>query len=252
MTVKEMGPAVATRQGFLITGERLLPDEPGWPPYIGDEIPLGASGELKRQIKALNAISRQVRIAVDTYHMFKELARRRAVVDGISQSPAAYGTRVVVGALIRDLVICLGTIFDPDKRALSLERVLAALVCRDNEATFRRFHASWPVPYKTDAALEDLRYRLRRIKKGKLAKAIKRIRDLRSKAIAHLDLEPEFSDGRLKVWEIDYVLAAAAGAVVAANLFATGRSLDASQIAAASRKQVAAFSRALLAGKASS
>lgn len=177
--------------------------------------------------------------------MFKELARRRETVNAINRSSISYGVRVVVGALVRDLVISLGAIFDPDPRALNLERVLSELVRQDNVETFRRFHASWPVPHKTDVILASLRLRLRRIKRGKLADAIKRVRDLRSKAIAHIDLDPEFEAGRLKVWEVDYVLAAAAGAVVEANLFATGRSLDPSQIARASRKQIAAFSRVL-------
>jgi hypothetical protein len=51
-------------------------------------------------------------------------------------------------------------------------------------------------------------------------------------------LAPEFKNGRVQIWEIDYILAAAAGAVLDANLFAMGRSIDVGLVREISRKRV--------------
>src|SRR5690349_15289340 len=124
-----------------------------WAPYSDTEIPRGCTEQLKREILALNAISRQVRVSVDTYYLFKELTRRRATVGAINGSSVEYGARVVAGAVIRDLVISLGSIFDPDTRALDLVRVLNTFLRPENIKIFCDFHVRWPVPYDTDAGV---------------------------------------------------------------------------------------------------
>jgi len=146
------------------------------------------------------------------------------------------------------LVISLGSIFDSNPDALDLVRVLNALLNPENIEVFRSYHSTWPVPFDTDRGIRCLTQKARRFRRGKLRDAIQRIRDLRNQAIAHIDMEPVFENGRTKVWEIDYVLAGAAGAVVLANQFATGRFIDRAQMAAISRRNIAEFSRALLAG----
>jgi hypothetical protein len=126
--------------------------------------------------------------------------------------------------------------------------VLNNLLRPSHADIFRRWHASWPVPYSTDNGIKRLRYWQKRINSGKPAKAIERIIDLRRKAIAHVDLAPEFKEGRPQVWEIEYTLVAVASTVLTANLFATGRNIDAQQLRAHSRKRIEEFSHALLAG----
>ncbi len=223
-------------------------ETPWWPEYRPEEGPPDATNELLQALGELNAITRQVRIATDTYYMFKELARKRSVVDVISGSPIEYGVRIVVGAIIRDLVIALASVFDSETKATNLKRVLNSLLHPRHTDIFRRWHASWPVPYSTDNGIARLKYLQKRINTGTPAKAIARIIDLRKQAIAHVDLAPEFKRGRPQVWEIEYTLVAVASAVLTANLFATGRNIDAHQLRAHSRKRIEEFSHALLAG----
>jgi hypothetical protein len=223
-------------------------ETPQWTNYRPEEGPPDATDNLRQALAELNVITRQVRIATDTYYMFKELARRRSVSDAIIGSPIEYGVRIVVGAIIRDLVIALASVFDAEAKATNIKRVVNNLLRPTHTALFRLWHASWPVPYDTENGIARLRYWQKRINSGKPAKAVERIIDLRRKAIAHVDLEPEFKEGRPQVWEIEYVLVAVATIVRTANLFATGRDIDAQQLRAHSRKRIEEFSRALLAG----
>jgi hypothetical protein len=219
-----------------------------WTEYRPGEGPRDATDELRRALGELNAITRQVRIAIDTYYMFRELARRRSISDAIAGSPIEYGVRIVVGAIIRDLIIGLASVFDAEAKATNLKRVINNLLRPTHADIFRRWHAIWPVPYDTENGIAQLRYWQKRINSGKPARAIERIIDLRRKAIAHVDLAPDFKEGRPQVWEIEYVLVAVASIVRTANLFATGRNIDAQQLRSHSRKRIEEFSRALLAG----
>jgi hypothetical protein len=223
-------------------------ETPWWTEYHPMEGPPGATEELRQALVELNAITRQVRMAVDTYYMFKELARKKSICDAVNGSPIEYGVRILVGAVVRDLVIALASVFDPQSKATNIKRVLNALLLPAHEEIFRRWHAGWPVPYDTDKGIARLRYLRRRINNGKPAKAIERIIELRKKAMAHVDLEPEFKAGKPQVWEIEYTLVAVASTVLVANLFATGRNIDAQQLRANSQKRIKEFSDALLAG----
>ena len=219
-----------------------------WSGYGSEEIPPDAPSDLQRALGELYAISRQIRVSCDTYYLFKAITQRRAFVEVVSGSPIAYSMRIVAGAVSRDLVISLASVFDADERAINLRRVINKLLHPNHIKIFRHFHATWPVPPDTDAGIAKLSRWQDRMKRGKLSEAIQRVIDLRKKAIAHVDLAPEFKNGPLKVWEVEYALAGATSAVLVANHFATGRWIDASQIRKNSRKAIASLTDVIIAG----
>jgi AbiU2 len=197
---------------------------------------------------ALNAASKQARIALGNYYVFIELTRKRPVVDAINNNSLAFGVRIVVGALIRDLIVNLASLFDHNTEATDLRRIINALLHPDNRDTFEKFHASFTVPYESEVGRERLRRYQRRLGKGELGESLQRIISLRTQVVAHLDQNPEYTSGRPLVRDIDHVLAAACIIIWNANVFAVGRWIDAAQTRGICRGHASTFAAALLRG----
>ncbi len=212
-----------------------------WPSLQPGDYPPGTDVALKRQLEALNAIGKQARIAAGSYYLFLALTRDRQFIECVNRAQAAYGIRIVVGSLIRDLIINLASMFDQNSNATDLRRVLNALLHRDNDEISRNFHATYGGGYDRDAAKARLASYRKRLNSNNLARALHRIVDLRKQAVAHIDMEPEFTKGRPLIRDIDYVLAAACIIVCDAYLFGLGRKIDASQTRDICRRGAASF-----------
>lgn len=232
---------------FRITGSLMI-EYNTWPGYMPEEIPPDAPPGLKHTMNELNTISRKIRVSVDTYYLFKTIMQRRAFAEAVNGSPIAYATRVVAGAVTRDLVISLASIFDSNNDAINLKRVVNSLLNPKHVEILRRFHATWPAPYDTNSGIKKLLYWQNKIRKGNLSNAIQKISDLRNKAVAHVDLDPEFKHGRVQVWEIEYIIVGASSIVLIANQFAAGRIIDAAQLRQNSRQAIACLTNSIIAG----
>jgi hypothetical protein len=117
-------------------------------PDLGDkDLPAGASENLKRQLYALHRIAHQVRYIANIHFLFVKLARRPEFAAAISETPAAYGTRVIVASLLRDMVVGLASLFDQHSEATDLRRVLNEILKKENLSVFDAFHSGFPAPF---------------------------------------------------------------------------------------------------------
>lgn len=220
----------------------------GWPPYRDDEIPPNADPALQEVLSRLHAATEQTRRALNTHYLFLEMKRKKAFADAVNNTPIAPGANIVARALIVDLVISLATLFDQDQSAIDLRKIINDLLHPDHIKVFEQFHASLSTPYDTKAARTRLTNYRRRLGKGKLGDALKRVRDLRNQSVAHLDQNPIYPTGRPWMQDTDYVLAAACAIIWNANFFAVGRRIDAAGLRKICRGYASSFTGVILKG----
>ena len=213
-----------------------------------EDLPPNAGPQLLGAIETLGVISRQFRVALGVYYMFAEFTRNRDFIKAVNRARLGESVRTIVGSLTRDLVVSIASFFDRDQRATNLNRVLNELLHEQNDGILRGYHASWPVPYNTDEGKVSLTKCRSSLNRQPVRDAIDRFRQLRSKAVAHIDLRQASGGGRPLVREIDLLMALAGIAIIRANLFATGRYIDARDTRDICRRTARSVADAIAAG----
>ena len=220
----------------------------GLPALTDDDIPAGASHALRKQLYALDEITRQARIIANSHYLFLELARKQAFATAINETPAAYATRVVVGSLMRHMVVGLASMFDNDQKATNLRRVLNEVLKEENRSVIETFNAR----FTSAATLLENRQRLieyrSKINRDPYKGALERISDYRRQSVAHVDLDPVFDRGRPIVRDLGLILVYSCVAVYEANLFCLGKAYDLQAIKEICQKGASAFTDIVLRG----
>lgn len=173
------------------------------------------------------------------------MARSSAFPARITETPVASGARTVRGALLSSCVVSLAALFDQSTDAVSLRRILNALIKPRSHATFDEFHRSWVVPPDS----ELLRTRLRRLRQQINAEPVigglQRLTDLRHKDLAHFDVDLEFIQLPPTIRDVECVYLAAARVIKQCCFYALGRPLNANSIRRTAQLQARAFCEAI-------
>lgn len=218
-------------------------------PRLNDaDLPPGASQSLRRQLYALDKITRQIRIIANDYYLFIDLARNERFANAIDQTPVAYGARVVVGSLIRNMVIGLAGLFDDNKQSIHINRVINEFMKEENASVIDNNNKK----YFSEKRIIESNKRLivihSKINREPYKSAIDRIKTLRRKEVAHIDLNPIYNNGKPIVQDMSLILIISCAAVRELNLIGLAKDYDVRAIQKICRKGAAAFAECLLRG----
>lgn len=103
----------------------------------------------------------------------------------------------VRGGLSFVVVMSICSVFDVKDTTASLRRVLKTLTDRREEGCLRRLHEEAHTQLDLAKALARLRQQQERLNSRKLGEALARMKDLRDKELAHLDVTANFARGNL-------------------------------------------------------
>lgn len=218
-------------------------------PGISDQnIPSGASAHLRTQMYALHEITRQTRIIANSHYLFVELARKHDFASAISETPAAYGTRIVVGSLLRHMVVGLASLFDSYQTATNLRRVLNEIIKEENRKVIEEYNVNFA---KFDE-LEESRQRLLslrlKINRDPFKLSLDRIIEYRKNSVAHTDLNPEFRVGKPIIRDLGLILSWSCAAVGEANFYCLARHYDIQAVKDICRSGAVSFAKVILRG----
>lgn len=225
------------------------PGASGPPPNQSEEeFPAGASPSLRKQIVALQTVTTRLRTIIREYYLFSKLARDKSFVDSVNGTEATPGLRVIVHALIGDMIIKIASLYDNDQRATDVRRILNALTDPVNRDVLSQYHQSFVVLFDTERETSRLSQHRERLRRRRLQAAIGRIIDLRKQVFAHSDLNPQFPSGPAMVRDIQHVLAATAIVIRDANAYAGNGATDLEGMKRVSRSAATAFANVVVHG----
>jgi hypothetical protein len=202
------------------------------------------SDDLRTGLAMLHRATNHFIVLAHRYEMYRAIARNRDFVMRINGTTSAAGLNTLRGALAATLVISLAALFDSEKGATSLYKVLNPVFIPSNAEALATIHHLILVPFDPDQVLDQLRRLRSRLSRPPIKGAVERLRDLRNQDVAHLDLTPEFPNGPALTGEIDLVYAISANIIVKCNLF-YGLRIRAADIRAEARAQAHVLSQAI-------
>ena len=219
-----------------------------WPlaPYTRADLPPALADELESLLEPLYVATLALHRLVYRHELQRAIGRDRDFVPRINGTTAAPPLTTIRGCLAESVVGGLCSFFDEDADAVDLRAILNCVLRPEYADRFCEFHTI------TGAGLDVSRQRARlgrmqrRIRRGHVARAIGRLRDLRNQLVAHLDTRPEFAKGRPVMSDMDVVLGAVANIVVSVGrLVITGRQIVPAIARRDARLQARAFCLAI-------
>jgi hypothetical protein len=216
------------------------------PPYIERH----CEDHTKELARELLRITRETQVLLGQLQLYFALSRSQTFADAVSETPAAAGTRIVVGSLMRTMVTSSAALFDRNGKTSNVPKLLKTALgpkCQDDLEAFHRHYEASEEMGASRARLE--RYR-RKLKRGELVKAVERIRYVRDTQIAHFDANPSpiDPDNRADVRKLDHVIIGASIIVGEANRWVFGRTVDKDDLKRILREQAKGMTDAIRRG----
>jgi AbiU2 len=174
---------------------------------------------LRAGIEELSRATQHFLLVEHRYEMFQALARDATFVARINATSVEASLSTIRGALASSLVTSLAALFDRNRDATSLARVLKAVLAPANVSTFAALHPTFANLIDASSVRDALGRLCSRLSGERVNGAIGRLRDLRNQDVAHLDVDPAFPKGRALIGDIELVHAVSANIIVKANRF---------------------------------
>lgn len=232
------------------------PNEPdGLDPY---RLAAGAPADLQRAADALRAANHECERLIHQLELWKALATDREMLARLGPSEVAQAVLTARDALLTAIVLGIGRMVDESRpgalnvfpsfnavlRHASWLRddrkghfaALPVMLCGDRQrsdaeaADLERMIQQGSAQRAVagfDAQLEAFRAAKKRFTSGDAGAALKRLRELRHKEMAHNDLEAVWATERPKVRDLDLALHALRDLLYSATLLCTGCHVDA-------------------------
>ena len=188
-----------------------------WAPFAAAELPPELRRDLADILTPFYLATLELERTICRYELLIAIGRDRDFVRKIHGTAVAPGMNTIKGCFTTAIVVSLCALFDPD--AVSLQAILNRVLKPEYAEAFRAANEEDGRGFDVDRQRERLLTLQRRLKRGGAGKALARIMKLRNQIVAHLDTEPEFSDGYPNGRDMVIVLAAAANIVVSLTRF---------------------------------
>jgi hypothetical protein len=214
------------------------------PPYIEQH----TNEDTIALVKELLRLTREIRVLLGQFYLYVAMTRSPRLAQGLNETAAAAGARIVIGSLMRTMTISLAAIFDEDPRTSNCRRSSGWALSPAHSKFFRKFHAHYGVSTQAETSYARLVKYQRQLKAGPIRQAIQRLMNIRKSYIAHFDADPAVLSAadRAIVRDIDRVIAVAAIIVGEANFLIAGRSIDRTDLRTILRHDAEGFCNALL------
>jgi hypothetical protein len=226
-----------------------MPKPPNYyPPFDPREVPAHPSPRMKKAISALYFASVEVHRTLYRIMLLREITSNRVFIGRVTRSAAIRPMLTVRGGLSFVVAMSICSVFDLKDTTASLRRVLRTLTDRREEVCLRRLHEEANTNIDIDKALARLRRLSQRLNSGEISDALARLKDLRDKELAHLDIEAEFARGKPKFGDMYRTFVFAVNVVNAATVVAVKRLLDTRGSYEDARQQACSFTDVLIRG----
>lgn len=188
------------------------PTPVNWPPFEAAELPSELKDDLAGILRPFYLATLELGRTVCRYEVLAAIGRDWAFVSKVNGTTVAPGMTTIKGCINTAVVVSLHALFDP--KAVNLQAILNRVLRPQYADRFCSFHRSLKPGFDTDRERQRLLRLQRRLRNGDAGKALTRLANLRNQIVAHLDLQPEFSDGWPTGRDMAIVLAAATNIVV--------------------------------------
>lgn len=197
-----------------------------YPPFDLRELPQRPSPRMSKALDALYFATVEIHRTLYRIALLREITSNPTFIKQIGQSPAIRPMLTVRGGLSFVVVMSICSVFDVNGSSASLRRVLKTLTDRREEECLRRLHEEANTQIDLDEALARLRRQQERLNSREVGDALARMKDLRDKELAHLDVAAEFVRGKPKFGDIYRTFVFAANVANTATVVAVKRLFD--------------------------
>ncbi len=200
--------------------------------------------------KGLLRVTREVRVLVGQFYLYKDLTRSKAFTETIAGSGGQDGVNIVVGSLLRTMVVSVAALFDRDQQTSNLPKLLRKAGEASITAQLQWFHEHYDVaPSAEISRLRLIKYQ-RKLKSGLVRQAADRLSYVRKTHVAHFDADPspKTDAERAIIRDLDRVVLGVGVIVAEANVFVLGRRIDFPELRRIMRRQSGDFCDLLVTG----
>lgn len=196
---------------------------PQWPEFTRDDCPPGLPQDLVDLLPGLHAAC-VVIVEASYEHDLLRALNSAAFISRVNGTPVMPGVQIVITSVVDSLIVALCSVFDPDYRGIDLKPIVNRFCDPNHVPVFEDWHRARRVV--TEQSRRRLVRLQRRLGRNPFERSLERIRGLRRKGIAHIDLTVQPGFDWPYVRDITIVLAASANLTTALLHYATQRRFD--------------------------